>query len=103
MYQTFHKYFQLIDTILKIYYLYGGIWTGGCMRDKRRKFVELAEARVTKSLKDLQLIGNLSNKSAYEYSDDDVRKVFLALQKGLDEAKGRFKTKSNRDGGEFKL
>ena len=73
------------------------------MRDKRRKFVELAEARVTKSLKDLQLIGNLSNKSAYEYSDDDVRKVFLALQKGLDEAKGRFKTTSNKAGGEFKL
>ena len=29
------------------------------MRNKRDKFVELAEARVTKALKDLQLIGNL--------------------------------------------
>jgi hypothetical protein len=71
--------------------------------DKRRKFVELAEARVNKTLKDLQLIGNLSNRSAYEFEDADVRKMFSALQKALDVAKGRFSKTVDGGGGEFKL
>ncbi len=60
------------------------------MRNKREKFVELAETRVNRAIKDLQLIGNLSNRGAYEYSPDDVKKIFRALQKELDTAKARF-------------
>lgn len=60
------------------------------MRDKRTKFVELAEARVNRAMKDIQLIGNLSNRGAYAYTDEDVRKVFRALQKELDAAKAKF-------------
>lgn len=60
------------------------------MRDKRAKFVELVEARVTRAIKDIQLIGNLSNRSAYAYNDEDIRKVFRTLQKELDAAKARF-------------
>jgi hypothetical protein len=60
------------------------------MRDKRQKFIQLAEARVARALNDIRLIGNLSNRSAYAYADDDVRKIFRALQKELDAAKARF-------------
>ncbi len=72
------------------------------MSQKRVKFVELAEARVSRALKDFQLIGNLSNRSAYEFTDSDIRKIFAALQKGLDTAKARF---GGTDGGgnEFHL
>ena len=73
------------------------------MRDKRRKFVELAEARVNKTLKDLQLIGNLSNTAAYDFTDADVRKIFGALQKAIESAKGRFTKNSDGTGGEFRL
>ena len=73
------------------------------MRNKRDKFIELAEARVNKTLKAMQLIGNLSNRSAYEFSEADVRKIFSALQKGMDAAKGRFMRESDGTGGEFKL
>ena len=73
------------------------------MRNKHERFVELAEARVNKALKDLQLIGNLSNKSAYDFSETDVRKIFSALQKGLDGAKSRFSKESDGSGGEFRL
>ncbi len=52
--------------------------------------MKLAEARVSKALKELQLIGNLSNRSAYDYSDDDVKQIFRALQKALDASKSRF-------------
>lgn len=73
------------------------------MSVKREKFVELAEARVNKALKDMQLIGNLSNRSAYEYSEADVRKIFSALQRGLDAAKSRFNRSADGTGGEFRL
>lgn len=60
------------------------------MRDKRAKFVELAESRVNRAIKDIRLIGNLSNRSAYAYTEDDIRKIFRAIQKELDGAKSRF-------------
>jgi len=70
---------------------------------KRDKFVELAEARVNRALKDLQLIGNLSNRSAYDFTDADIRKIFAALQRGMDLARSRFSKASDRAGGEFRL
>lgn len=73
------------------------------MRNKREKFVELAEARVSRALKDLQLIGNLSNRSAYEFTEVDVKKVFAALQRGLESAKARFTKDGDSSGGDFRL
>ena len=73
------------------------------MPNKRDKFVELAEARTSKALKDIQLIGNLSNRSAYEYGDEDVRKIFKALQQALDQAKQRFSGPGSSSAGSFKL
>lgn len=63
---------------------------GNIVRDKRGKFKSLAESRVNRAIKDIRLIGNLSNRSAYEYEEEDVRKIFRALQKELDAAKNRF-------------
>lgn len=70
------------------------------MRDKRAKFVELAESRVNRAIKDIRLIGNLSNRSAYAYTEDDIRKIFRAIQKELDGAKSRFggETDSREEG-----
>ena len=60
------------------------------VRDKRGKFKSLAESRVNRAIKDIRLIGNLSNRSAYAYGEEDIRKIFRALQKELDAAKNRF-------------
>lgn len=57
---------------------------------KRSKFVELATKRVNRAIKDLRLIGNLSNRAAYEYTDEDVRKILRALQRELETVKSRF-------------
>jgi len=73
------------------------------VRDKRQKFVDLAEARVNKALKDIQLIGNLSNKAAYDFTDADLKKIFSSLQKGLDAAKSKFSKGSEGAGGDFRL
>jgi hypothetical protein len=73
------------------------------MRDKRAKFVELAEARVNRGIKDLRLIGNLANRGAYVYEDEDIRKIFRALQKELDAAKARFSGDAGGKDNEFTL
>lgn len=73
------------------------------MTKSREKFVELAEKRVRKALKDIELIGNLSNKSNYEYSDSDVNQIISALENSLKELKGRFRAPSGRRSEEFTL
>ena len=73
------------------------------MSNKRENFVRLAESRVNKALKDLQLVGNLSNRTNYEYTDSDVRKIFKALQQALDNAKQRYTDAGGDSQGAFKL
>lgn len=73
------------------------------MNKKRDKFIQLAEKRVEKTLHNLKLIGNLSNKSAYEYDESDINQIFKAIQKELDVAKSRFKTTRSSDGTSFKI
>ena len=45
----------------------------------RDKFVDLAKKRVFKAMKDIQLVGNLSNRSNYDYTEEDVAKIMKAL------------------------
>jgi hypothetical protein len=60
---------------------------------KRQKFQGLAEKRMKKAIKDIQLIGNLSNRSAYAYTDQEVSKMFRALNKEIKKAKEKFEEK----------
>ncbi len=69
----------------------------------REKFIELAEKRVSKALKDIKLIGNLSNKSNYSYTEQDVKKIHSALKTALDEMKRRFDSKGDSADESFKL
>ncbi|MCG8068123.1 MAG: hypothetical protein JAY84_09670 [Candidatus Thiodiazotropha taylori] len=69
----------------------------------RSKFVELAEKRVSRAIKDIRLIGNLSNKSNYSYSEDDVKKIIKALRSEIDALKSRFDTSVSTTEAIFKL
>jgi hypothetical protein len=73
------------------------------VRDKHQKFIELAEARVNRAIKDMRLIGNLANKNAYAYSEEDYRQMFRALQGELDAAKARFAGDPGGKDVEFRL
>jgi hypothetical protein len=70
----------------------------------RDNFVRLAEARTTRLFKDIDLLANLSNRSNYSFTEEDVNKIFRALQKKLRQAEARFRAsmKQNRPQG-FKL
>ncbi|CAM5501519.1 hypothetical protein MAUB1S_08381 [Mycolicibacterium aubagnense] len=67
--------------------------------EDRSKFVKLASARVTKALKDIQLIGNLANRSNYDYTPDDVTKIFKALNEEIAACKKRFEPSNKKAGG----
>lgn len=64
--------------------------------DRKDNFKRLAEARTNKILKLLTLLGNLSNKSYYDYSESQVETMFNALQDELDNQKARFYSKEDR-------
>jgi len=57
---------------------------------RKQRFERLATRRVNKILNDLRLLGNLSNKSAYDYSEDEINKIFSEIDKTLRIAKAKF-------------
>lgn len=70
---------------------------------KREKFVELAEARVSRALASIRVIGNLSKRSTYEYSEEDVRKIVKALLAEVEAMQARFRAPESKARPEFKL
>ena len=49
------------------------------MDEKQAKFRELAEKRVNNAIKNIQLIGNLSNTSAYSYTEEEVKIICIEV------------------------
>jgi hypothetical protein len=73
------------------------------MSEKREKFVKLAEGRTQTALDAIRKIGNLSNKRAYEFDDQDVRKIVKALRDATAELERKFSTSTGNDAQTFKL
>ena len=73
------------------------------MSQKRDKFVELAEKRVTKTIKDLRLIGNLSNKNNYSYTESDIQKITQALEQEVKLLKAKFTSDAGKVNSVFTL
>lgn len=70
---------------------------------KREKFVRMAEARTIKIISMVRLLGNCSNRLAYEYSDRDVTKIFNAIESAVADAKKRFKRSPSGNAEVFSL
>ena len=76
---------------------------GDIPKDRRAKFVELAQSRTVNAIKAIRVIGKLGNKSAYEFDEADVKKIISALSKEVDALKSRLGQKSGKAEVEFKL
>ncbi len=57
---------------------------------KQENFRKLAENRVGNAIKNIRLVGNLANKSHYDYTDEQIRKIINTLTKELDAMKVKF-------------
>ena len=65
---------------------------------KRDKFVRLAEARTNKIIDMIQLLGNCANKSTYEYTKEDVKQIFGAIETELRNARAKFDANDSESG-----
>jgi hypothetical protein len=70
---------------------------------KRENFVRLAESRVTRAIESLRIIGNLSNRSNYEYDEEDIKKIITTLQNEITSLKNQFKIRSVSTPKNFRL
>jgi bifunctional pyridoxal-dependent enzyme with beta-cystathionase and maltose regulon repressor activities len=57
---------------------------------KRLAFRKLAEKRTNAILDRIRILGNLANRSAYEYTDEELRKMFNAIEQELRIVKAKF-------------
>lgn len=67
-----------------------------CMENnkRRKRFLKIAGNRTNRILETLRLLGNCSNRSNYQYFDDDIRKIFNEIEKELRITKLKFTEKS---------
>lgn len=61
---------------------------------KSEKFKSLAERRVNNAIKQIRLVGNLANPNAYEFTDEQVKKICNTLQNELSGMQSKFKAVS---------
>jgi hypothetical protein len=66
------------------------------VKTKRDRFLEVASARTNKVLYDIHLLGNCANKNNYEYSDEEVRQMFQAIENEVKETKSLFLPKQGK-------
>lgn len=71
--------------------------------NKRTKFVTLAESRTAAAIKAIRVIAKLGNRSHYDYTETDVRKIAAALTKEVDAMKTRMMSRGGKETVEFKL
>lgn len=72
-------------------------------RDRRGKFVELAQKRTVNAIKAIRVIGKLGNKAHYQYDEADVKKIVNALSREIDALKARMLSTDSKEAVDFKL
>jgi hypothetical protein len=67
---------------------------------KQQRFRRLATQRTNAVLHRLQILGHCANPQLYDYSEEDVRKIFHAIDSEVKTIKAKF---SNSSRSEFQL
>lgn len=57
---------------------------------KRERFKRLAVYRTNEVLRRLKTLGNCSNRSAYEYTEKEINKIFSEIERKVKETKAKF-------------
>ncbi len=66
------------------------------MESRSEKFKRVATKRTNELLEKIRILGNCSNKSTYEYTDEEVAKIFKSLEKQLEAIKTKFSNKKSK-------
>jgi len=54
------------------------------------RFRRIASKRTNEILEKIRILGNCSNKSSYEYTEEEINKIFFEIEKQLKLTKGKF-------------
>ncbi|MEK6982071.1 MAG: hypothetical protein AABX38_04030 [Candidatus Micrarchaeota archaeon] len=62
----------------------------GKSETRSERFKRVAEKRTRKILNEIRILSNCSNRSVYEYTEDDLNKIFGAIDEAVKQAKSKF-------------
>lgn len=62
---------------------------------RQERFKRVAERRTNEIINKLRILGNCANRSTYAYTDEEINKIFTAIEKELREVKSQF-TRTNK-------
>jgi len=65
-----------------------------------QRFKRIATSRTNAVLDKLRILGNLSNRQMYSYTEEDINKIFSAINKQIKEVRAKF---NSREQEKFKL
>ncbi|MFH2012358.1 MAG: hypothetical protein ABIJ37_06665 [Pseudomonadota bacterium] len=57
---------------------------------RHESFKRIASKRTNEILEKIRILGNCSNKSSYEYTEEEVNKIFSEIDKQLKLTKAKF-------------
>jgi len=69
--------------------------------NKRDRFRRLAQRRTNMVINRLRILGNCADKGRYEYSKEDMERIFVAIDRRLNKTKAKFDLPTDKE--EFKL
>lgn len=72
-------------------------------RDKRERFVALAEARTEKAIRSIRLLENLANRSNYDFEPSDLDQILKALEGEVRQLKATYGRAMEPGRGSFRL
>lgn len=67
---------------------------------RKDRFKRLATQRTNSVLLRLKVLGNCSNRSVYDYTEEEIQKIFSEIERRTRETKAKFHFTKNK---EFKL
>jgi hypothetical protein len=73
------------------------------MNERRERFIRVATRRTNAVLKKIAILSNCSNRNAYEYTDEEVNRIFNEIEKELRSARMKFRLRKSNKQKEFKL
>lgn len=70
--------------------IFGRFMEQGKQENRHERFKRLAAKRTNEILEKIRILGNCSNKSSYEYTEEEVNKIFSEIDKQLKLTKAKF-------------
>ncbi len=69
---------------------------------KNERFIRIAENRTNRIIDLIRILGNCSNTANYEYTEEDIKKIFESIEKELKTVKKVFRDTLKQEN-KFKL